>query len=131
MGSAIGSEDFVASYVRGKVASWVSEIEKLSVIDVTQPQAAFAAFTHVFLHRWSYIAHTSPWSSASFQSLDDVLSTCFLPAVTGKPAFGPLERELLSLPTCLGGLHGYHSLPIFPHRFLLPRILQPFLLTSC
>ena len=27
LGSAIGSEDFMASYVRGKVASWVSKIE--------------------------------------------------------------------------------------------------------
>ena len=67
LGFAIGSEDFVASYVRGKVASWVSEIEKLSVIAATQPQVASAAFTHVFLHRWSYIARTTPWSSASFQ----------------------------------------------------------------
>ena len=33
-----------------------------------------------------------------------LISTCFLPAATGNPAFGPLERELLSLLARLGGL---------------------------
>ena len=46
LGSVLGSDDFVAGYVRDKVVSWVSEIEKLSVIAISQPQAAFAAFTH-------------------------------------------------------------------------------------
>ena len=44
----MSSEDFVASYARGKVASLVSNIEKLSVIAVTLPQAAFAAFACIF-----------------------------------------------------------------------------------
>ena len=43
-----------------KVATWVSEMEKLSEVAVTQPQAAYAAFMHVFLHRWSYVARTIP-----------------------------------------------------------------------
>ena len=126
LGSAIGSEDFVASYVERKVASWVSEIEKLSAIAVTQPQAAFAAFTHVFLHCWSYIAWTTPWSSESFQHLDEVLSVCLLPAITGKPAFGPLERELLSLPARLGGLGIIVPSTHFPLPFLPPgKVLTP------
>ena len=76
LGSALGSDDFVAGYVRDKVTSWVSEIEKLAVIAISQPQAAFAAFTHVFLHRWSYLARTTAGSPESFHLLDDVLSTC-------------------------------------------------------
>ena len=59
---------------------------------------------HVYLHRWSYISRTTPQLSESFQHLDEVLGVCLLPAITGKPAFGPLERELLSLPARLGGL---------------------------
>ena len=88
------------------------------MIAILQPQAAFATFTHMFLHHWSYLARTTPGSLESFQLLDDVLSTCFLPAVTGKPAFGPLERELLSLPAHLGGLGiiipTTHFLSLFP-----------------
>jgi len=40
----------------------------------------------------------------AFWLLDDVLSLHFLPALTGQPAFGPIEWELLSLPACHGGL---------------------------
>ena len=36
--------------------------------------------------------------------LDDVVSLCFLPAVTGWQVFGSVEHELLSLPARLGGL---------------------------
>ena len=104
LGSAIGTSNFLMSYVQGKVSTWVGEIEKLSGIAVTQPQAAHAAFTHVFQHRWSYIARTVPSVSELFVPLDNVLSLRFLPAMTGQPAFGPIERELLLLPACLGGL---------------------------
>ena len=58
----------------------------------------------MFLHRWSYVARTIPWSPELFHPLDDVVSLRFLPAVTGRQAFGSVERELLSLPARLGGL---------------------------
>ena len=45
------------------MSSWVGEIEKLSEIAVTQPLAAYVAFTYVFLHCWSYIARTVPMSA--------------------------------------------------------------------
>jgi len=83
---------------------WVGEIEKLSEIAITQPQTAYTAFTHVFLHRWSYIAWTVPMTSEFFYPLDDVLSLRFLPAMTSQLPFSSIECELLSLPACLGGL---------------------------
>ena len=79
-------------------------MEKLSEFAVTQPRAAYTAFIHVFLHRWSYVARTIPWSPELFHPLDDVVSLHFLPAVTGWRGFGSMERELLSLPAHLGGL---------------------------
>ena len=79
-------------------------MEKLSEIAITQPLAADTAFTHVFLHHWSYTARTVPFTPELFHPLDDVLSLRFLPAMTGRPAFGSIERELLSLPARLGGL---------------------------
>ena len=71
IGSAIGTPAFVEGFVQEKVATWVSKMEKLSEVAVTQPQAAYAAFMHVFLHRWSYVARTIPWSPELFHPLDD------------------------------------------------------------
>ena len=51
-----------------------------------------------------YVAQTLPWSPELFHPLDDVVSLRFLPAVTGRQAFGSVERDLLSLPARLGGL---------------------------
>ena len=42
LGSAIGQQTFIESYVQQKVAIWVDELEHLSSIAVTQPHAAFA-----------------------------------------------------------------------------------------
>jgi len=100
----LGTDEFVKSYVQDKVATWVGEIEKLFEIAITRPQATYAAFTHVFLHRWLYLARTVPMSDDLYCPLDEVLSLRFLPALTGQPAFGPTEREILSLPARLGGL---------------------------
>ena len=73
----MGTDEFLNSYVQNKVSLWVGEIEKLSQVAVTQPHAAYTAFTHVFLHYWSYIAQTVPMATELFHSFDDVLSLCF------------------------------------------------------
>ena len=49
----------------------------LPEVAVTQPHAAYTAFTHVFLHRWSYIARMVPMATDLFYSLDDILSLRF------------------------------------------------------
>ena len=75
LGSAIGTP--ASSCLRlcaRKVATWVIEMEKLSEFAVTQPQAAYTAFIHVFLHRWSYVAQTIPRSPELFHPLNDVVS---------------------------------------------------------
>ena len=106
LGSALrpviaGTDEFLNSYVLKKVSLWVGEMEKHSEIAVTQPHAAYTAFTHVFLHCWSYIARMVPMATELFHPLDDVLSLRFLPVMTGQP---PTEQELLSLPARLSGL---------------------------
>ena len=91
LGSTLGADEFLNSYVQNKVSTWVGEMEKLSEIAITQPQAAYTAFTHVFLHCWLYIARTVPFIPELFHPLDNVLSLRFLPAMTGRPAFGSIE----------------------------------------
>jgi len=92
-------------------------MEKLSEIAITQPQAAYRAFTHVFLHHWLYIAQTVPMSPELFHPLNEVLSLCFLPTVTGQPAFGSIEHELFSLPAGHGGLGVVISTAYFSSSF--------------
>ena len=46
LGAALGTHAFVESYVQQKVAGWVREVECLSTIATTHPQAAYAALTH-------------------------------------------------------------------------------------
>lgn len=53
LGAAIGTNSFVESYVQRKVSEWVVELERLSSIAVTQPHAAYAAFTHGQTSKWT------------------------------------------------------------------------------
>jgi len=85
----------------------------------------YAAFTHVFLHRWSYIAQIIPVSAELFCPLDDVLSLHFLPALTGQPAFCPIEQELLFLPARHWGLGVLFQPFTFLLLFHLLVVLQP------
>jgi len=49
LGSALGTDEFLNSYMFStRWSFWVGEMKKLSEIAITQPQAAYTAFTHVF-----------------------------------------------------------------------------------
>ena len=45
-------------FVRHKVASWVTELNNLSVIAKTHAQAAYAAFTHGQSSKWNFLMRT-------------------------------------------------------------------------
>ena len=59
LGSAIGTRSFVECYVEGKISEWMTELESLSTIAMTQPQAAYAAPTHGLMSKWTYLARTT------------------------------------------------------------------------
>ena len=104
LGAAIGRQAFVDNYVQRKVSEWVNEIEHLSSIAISQPHAAYTAFTHGLAGKWAYIARTIPNVKELFKPLEEVIRKRFLPSITGQNAFGDNERDLMLLPTCLGGL---------------------------
>ena len=54
LGAAIGSADFVQSFVNDKVKQWSDELSRLSEIGLTQPHAAYSALTHGLLGRWTF-----------------------------------------------------------------------------
>jgi len=86
LGSAIGSRSFVEYYVEGKVSEWKRELERLSEIARTQPQAAYAALTHGLVSKWTYLARTTPNIDGLLEPLKEVIRHKFLPAITGQNA---------------------------------------------
>lgn len=104
LGAALGSSDFVRSYVNDKVKEWSDELLKLSEIGLTQPHAAFSALTHGLLGRWTFLSRTMPDIDELLSPLEQAIRLHLLPALTGKCAFSDVERQLISLPSRLGGL---------------------------
>ena len=104
LGAAVGTPQFIPAYVEQKVAEWVKEVERLSSIAITQPHAAYAAFTHGLKHKWTYLTRTIPNINDQLQPLEDVIRHKFLPSLTGQNAFNDDIRDLMALPVRHGGL---------------------------
>ena len=104
LGAVIGTSEFKIGFIRQKVCEWVKEINTLSDIAKTEPQAAYTAFTHGVKHRWTYLMRTIPDVSPHLQPLEDAIRNTFIPAVTKIHDTTVAERALLALPPRLGGL---------------------------
>ena len=104
LGAAVGTSQFVSGYVQHKVIEWVNEVERLSSIAVTQPHAAYAAFTHGLKHKWTYLIRTIPNIDDQLQPLEDVIRHKFIPSLTGQSALSDETRDLMALPIRHGGL---------------------------
>lgn len=104
LGSALGSEAFVSSYIDGKVQQWSTELERLSGFAESEPHAAYAALTHGLMGHWKYFLRTIKDIAPRLQPLEDIIQSKLLPALTGRFAPGQHERDLLALPPRHGGL---------------------------
>ena len=60
LGATIGSSDFRTAYATEKVKNWCEEMEKLCEYSKTQPHAAYAAFCHGEIHKYTYFLRTIP-----------------------------------------------------------------------
>ena len=89
---------------------WTTDIINLAGVATTQPHAAYAAYIHCLSKRWLYLLRTVPDISDLLQPLEIAIHQHLIPALTGQPPCSSIERALLALPTCLGGLGiGNHS----------------------
>ena len=52
LGAVIGSKKFRDTYITKKIQKWTTSVEKLSKIAVTQPHAAYSAFTRNLQSQW-------------------------------------------------------------------------------
>ena len=77
---------------------------QLTEIARTEPQAAYSAFTHGTLSKWTYLIRTMSVPAETVKPLEEHLRCKFLPAITGRSSFTDTERKLLALPTRFGGL---------------------------
>ena len=79
-------------------------MERLSLVALSHPHAAYAAFTHGLSSRWTYVARTIPDIRDLLLPLEQVIRHRFLTSLTGRSAFSDAERDVMALPVCLGGL---------------------------
>ena len=79
------------------------------MIAKTEPQAAYSCFITAFKHKPSYIMRTIPGIKDQLNQLVELITSEFIPAITGGIHCSDIERKLLSLPSKLGGL----GIPIF------------------
>ena len=103
LGAAIGSEEFREHYVKEKVKIWCDEMEKLCEYAKTQPHAAYSAFCHGEIHKYTYFLRTIPDMSKFIEPLDDLITQSFLPNLLDS-IITEQERQLYSLPIKKGGL---------------------------
>ena len=79
-------------------------MECLASIAISQPHAAYAAFTHGLKHKWTYLSRVLSDISDLMAPLEKVIAQSFIPALTGQSQFNDSTRDLLALPVRLGGL---------------------------
>ena len=76
----------------------------LSSFAITQPHAAYSAFTHGLVSKWLFVARTIPNVDDLFHPLEDCIRHSFIPTVTGHLPPSDLDRDFLALPTRIGGM---------------------------
>ena len=99
LGACLGTETSVPQYVSNAVAGFVQQVELLSKVAITEPNTAYAAFTHGLAGRWTMSNITE-----LFQPLENTFRKRFLPALTGRKHPSDNEGAVLALPARLGGL---------------------------
>ena len=103
LGAAVGTPQYKHAYISKKVEAWVGAVKALAGIAMTEPQAAFAAYTHCLQGQWTFLCRTMPGVPELFQPLEDTIRKVFIPKIFRKDVSNR-ERDLLSLSARLGGM---------------------------
>ena len=121
LGAAIGTQSFIKQYVQDKVAKWVTELEELCKIALTEPQLAYSAYITGLSKRWTYVMRTIPNIADLFAPLEACIRSSFLPIIVGNHAFTNTDRDIYSLPTRFGGLAVSNPVEMCPLEYSLSR----------
>ena len=109
LGAPIGNHINKEKHVSELVTSLNDQLQLLSKIAETKPQAAYAAFGSGFKSKLTYFICTIPDISELLLPLEHITRQKLIPAITGGQICSDNERILLSLPKRYGGL----NIPIF------------------
>ena len=104
LGAPLGSNEFLCQFVTEKVNQWTQELLLLSDIAKAQPHAAYAALTHGYTHKFSFLCRTTPNIEDLLGPLEDCIRHNLIPSLTGRAPPSNLDRNLFALPARLGGL---------------------------
>ena len=102
LGAPIGTQSFCKAFTERTVANWKLQLEALSTVARTQPQAAYAAFTHGFIGKWTFLRTTATGELCS--PLVDMIRSTLIPLLIGRSSPGDSVRNLLAPPSRAGGL---------------------------
>ena len=91
LGSALGEEEFVRTFVWEKVNSLVGSIHTLSDVEKSQPQAAFAALTHGLMGKWNFLTKTMENAGNLLEPVERAISHTLIPSITGRDPPGEQE----------------------------------------
>ena len=103
LGASIGTNQYKDNFISEKVDEWTSEISALANISRDHPHPAYTAYTHGQANKWVYQARVSENCGDHFEKLESEIRTKLLPTVCNRTPSDD-ERELVGLPTRLGGL---------------------------
>ena len=127
LGAGIGTRTHIEQYVKNKISEFIGEVKTLSAFAFTQPHAAYSAFCHGLIGKWTYLARIIPHSSELFISLEDAIQTIFLSSLTGQSPFNDTDRNMLALPTRLGGLGIINPSQMSSHHYTTSGNVTPAL----
>ena len=85
------------------VNNWVDDVKLLVEIAWSEPQSAYAAMAFAVQHRWKFAQRTIPEIAEHLKVLEFEIYYSLLPAIIGRDISND-ERDILALPTRLGGL---------------------------
>ena len=108
LGAAVDSRSLTEEYITAKVLKWSDEIKQLADIAKTQPHAAYCAYTHALSSCWTFLSQTISYIADLLQPLEEAIQQHLIPILTGHPSCSSVERDLLALPICMGGMCQSH-----------------------
>ena len=98
LGSVIGSKTFKESYIKELASKWCEELTKLSEIAKTKLEAAYAAFTSEYKHKFSHFIRTINCISNFMSPVEKIFKEKLLPALFDDFPISEVFRKLLALP---------------------------------
>ncbi|KAI0979557.1 hypothetical protein GJ496_000594 [Pomphorhynchus laevis] len=104
LGSFIGIDSFVYKNVSKKISKWMTILERLAEIAISDPQVAYCAYVFSLQHRWTLLIRTCKCKGEWFNNMEDILSTKVLTSITGLREISDLRRFIFQLPIKHGGL---------------------------